>query len=246
MAEISTKRILSGSVPKYHQLLEILRTQIITGEIPPGSRLPTEDALIENYGISRGTVRRAIDQLEAEKLIRTEHGVGSFVLMEHPNAVPFYFSEEFLLHLYGKHRLAYEDLTREVIPASSEVAARLHLLPGEGVIHIVRRQYLDGVVACYTVRHIPEALCPSLMNIDLQDQPIHDVLVFISEIPLLRAEIEIEARFLDAYEADLLKSDAKTPAIVINRMTYTAPNRPAVWYQALYKSRFVLDVRVSD
>jgi GntR family transcriptional regulator len=244
MTEISTKKIISGVIPKYRQLLEILRNQIISGEIPPGFQLPTEDALIERYGISRGTVRKAIDQLEAEKLIRKDHGVGSFVLKEHPNAVPFYFSEEFLLHLYGKERIAFEDLSKEIIPAPSDVAVRLHLLPGEAVIHIARRQYLDGEVACYTVRYIPEGLCPSFMKMDLSDQPIHDVLVFISEIPLLRAEMEIEARLPDAHEASLLKSGTQTSVLVINRMTYTAPNRPAVWYQALFKNQFVLDVRV--
>ncbi|MEM5774407.1 MAG: GntR family transcriptional regulator, partial [Anaerolineaceae bacterium] len=145
-------------MPKYRQLLEILRRQVISGEIPPGGQLPTEDALIDRYGISRGTVRKAIDQLEAEKLIRKEHGVGSFALAEHPNAVPFFFSEDSLIQLYGKERVAYEDLVKEVIPAPAETAERLHIQPGERLIHIERRQLLDGQVVCYTERDIPEEL----------------------------------------------------------------------------------------
>lgn len=239
-------KILSGPVPKYRQLLQILRNQIVSGEIPPGAQIPTEDALIQKYGISRGTVRKAIDQLEAEKLIRKEHGVGSFVLSEHPSAVPFYFSEEFLLDFYGKERISFEDLVIEMIPASMEIAGRLHIRPGEPVIHIERRQLLDGLPACYTIRYIPEALSPTLMKLDLKDQPIHDVLVFVSEIPLLRAELEIEARVLSKEESMLLDAGPQTTAIVINRMTYTAPNRPAVWYQALFRSRYVLDVRVGE
>ncbi len=244
MIGMSSQKIFTGTVPKYRQLLEILRNQIISGAIPPGAQLPTEDALIERHGISRGTVRKAIDQLEAEKLIRKEHGVGSFVLAEHPNAVPFFFSEEFLIQLHGRERVAFEDMVKETIPAPLEVAERLHIRPGEPVIHIERRQVLDGQTACYTVRYVPRALCPSLMNTDLRDRPIHDVLVFVSEIPLLRAEVEIEARMLNAEEAGWLKTGTQTPAIVIQRMTYTAPNRPAVWYRALFRERFVLDVRL--
>jgi GntR family transcriptional regulator len=239
-------RILSGTVPKYRQLLQILRNQIVSGEISPGAQLPTEDALIEQYGISRGTVRKAIDQLEAEKLIRKEHGVGSFVLVEHHNAVPFYFSEEFLIQKYGKDRVTSEDLEKKVLPASIELAERLRIQPGEPVIHIERRQLLDGAPVCYTVRDVPEALCPSVMNMNLGNQSIHEVLVFVSEIPLLRAEMEIEARLMDAAEASLLDVKTSAPVLAVQRMTYTAPNRPAVWYRALFRSQYVLDVRVGE
>jgi GntR family transcriptional regulator len=246
MPTLLPHKIIPGVVPKYRQLLDILRNQVISGEIPPGGQIPTEDALIERYGISRGTVRKAIDQLEAEKLIRKEHGVGSFALAEHPNAVPFFFSEEFLVELYGKKRVSFEDLAKEIVPAALDTAERLHVRPGEGLIHIARRQLLDGKIVCYTERDIPEELCPSLMNMDLRDQPLHDVLVFVSEIPLLRAEIEIEARLANPEEAVLLGVDRQTPLIAIRRMTYTAPNRPAVWFQGLFRQRFMLDVRVDE
>lgn len=246
MPAFTDNRILAGSLPKYRQLLEILRKQVISGQIPPGGQLPTEDALIEHYGISRGTVRKAIDQLEAERLIRKEHGVGSFALAEHPNAVPFYFSEESYIQLFGKERVTFEDLAKAIIPATIDVAEKLHIRPGDRLIHIERRQLLDSEVVCYTERDIPEELCPSLMNMDLHDKPLHDVLVFVSEIPLLRAEVEIEAHLANHGEAHLLNTALQTPLISIRRMTYTAPNRPAVLYQALFRRRFMLDVQVEE
>jgi GntR family transcriptional regulator len=244
MTLLADEKILPGLMPKYRQLLDILRRQVISGQIPPGGQLPTEDALIERYGISRGTVRKAIDQLEAEKLIRKEHGVGSFALAEHPNAVPFFFSEDALYQLYGRERVTFEDLDRTVAPAPPETAEKLHLRPGERVIHIEQRQLLDGQALSYTERDIPEALCPSLMEMDIRDRPLHEVLVFVSEIPLLRAEMEIEARLANAAEARLLGTAPQTPLIAVRRMTYTAPNRPAVWYQALFRERFTLDVKI--
>jgi len=66
--------ISPGFIPKYRQLLNILRAQIISGQLAPDQRLPTEEELTATYGLSRGTVRKAIEQLEAERLIRTEQG----------------------------------------------------------------------------------------------------------------------------------------------------------------------------
>ena len=240
----SIKKITQGAVPKYRQLLDILRNQIISGEIEPGSQIPTEDSLIAQYGISRGTVRKAIEQLEAEKLIYKEHGVGSFVRKEHSNAVPFHFPDEIILNLYGKENISYEDVIKEIIPASAEVAEKLHLSSGELVLHIARRLLLKGKPISYTSRYIPEALCPSLMDMDLSKQSIHNVLIYVSEIPLLRAELEIEAHMVNEEEAELLQTSKKTAAIIINRVTYTAPNRPAVWFKGIYKNQHLLNIQV--
>ena len=66
-------------MPLYLQLRDLLRGDIASGAYPPGSQLPTEQALSARYGLGRATVRRALEQLEREGLIEKRHGVGSFV-----------------------------------------------------------------------------------------------------------------------------------------------------------------------
>src|SRR3954463_9031870 len=56
-----------------------LRSELAAGGSPPGSRLPTETKLAEHFGVSRPTVRAALRELEALGLVRTQHGVGTFV-----------------------------------------------------------------------------------------------------------------------------------------------------------------------
>ena len=121
---------------------------------------------------------------------------------------------------------------------------KLHIPTGELVLHIARRLLLKGKPVSYTSRYIPEALCPSLMEMDLSKQSIHNVLVYVSEIPLLRAELEIEAHLVNEEEAFLLQTNQKTAAIIINRVTYTAPNRPAVWFRGIYKNQHLLNIQV--
>jgi GntR family transcriptional regulator, transcriptional repressor for pyruvate dehydrogenase complex len=57
-----------------------LKDKILAGDLPPGSKLPSEAELIEEYGVSRTVVREAVTRLRAEGLVETFQGRGSFVL----------------------------------------------------------------------------------------------------------------------------------------------------------------------
>ena len=232
--------IVSGDIPKYRQLLIILRNQILKGEIAPGERIPSEEDLITAYGLSRGTVRKAIAQLETEKLIETEHGIGSFVRALHPNAVPFRFLSPLDLRDLAA---GYEILAQETIPAPLEIAEKLKLAPGASIIHLARRKWIAERVVSYSERFLNAEILPSLVHEDLTKiGSIHDFLVASSDYPLLRAEIEIEAHLINEAEAHLLEAIPGDSAIVISRMTYTAPNRPAVWYWGLFKDQYQIGV----
>ncbi len=230
-------KLSTGALPKYRQLLQLLRTRILAGELPPGARLPTEDDLMQTYSLSRGTVRRAIEQLGAEGLIVTAQGSGSYVNSGHPNALPFRFTGT-----GDGLQTTYQVAVKEVIPASMAIAERLALPLGEPLIHIARRRLVGGRVVGFSERFLPQSLCPALLDEDLTRACIHDILISRSELPLLRAVIEIEAQMLDAGDAALLQVPPNTSAIVISRLTYTAPHRPAVWYRGLNRHHYALAV----
>lgn len=232
-------KVTAGSLPKYRQLLQLLRSQILSGTLAPGDRLPTEEELSRRYGLSRGTVRKAVEQLGAEGLVRTEQGSGSYVTAAHPNALPFRFAE-----CDAVRRPVFRVITQEVIPAPMAIAERLIVPLGEPLIHIARLRTEGGEVVGFSERYLPHTLCPGLLEEDLAQPSIHEILVNRSELPLLRAVVEIEAQMLGEEDAALLRVPAATPTIVISRMTYTAPNRPAVWYRGLYRRSYCLGVRV--
>src|SRR5262250_2589409 len=74
-----TFRPLSAPRSLTHELTERLTSEIISGKLPAGSRLPTEQALIAATGVSRTVVREAVAALRAEGLVVTRQGVGAFV-----------------------------------------------------------------------------------------------------------------------------------------------------------------------
>lgn len=237
-------KVIAGALPKYRQLLQLLRQQILSGEMAPGARLPTEEELVQRYGLSRGTVRKAIEQLADEGLVRTEQGSGTYVSSVHPSAVPFRFGYAGPAGGDKGSEAVYRIVTKEIIPASVDIAERLSLPFGEPVIHLLRQRSQDGRIVGFSERFLPRSLCPDLLDEDLSGGSIHDILVNHSELPLLRAIVEIEAQMLGPEDAALLDVLPATPGIVVSRMTYTAPARPAVWYRGVYRESFSLSVRI--
>lgn len=67
-----------SDVPLYQQLADILREQIVSGEIPPTKALPSKKALRAQYAVAANTVERAYAVLKAEGLVRSVPGLGLF------------------------------------------------------------------------------------------------------------------------------------------------------------------------
>ena len=82
-----------ASTPLYHQLADTLRTRILTGSYAADAKIPSEAELQEDTGLSRSTVRKALDMLVDEGLIQKERGKGAFVASDvHSHANDLLFS----------------------------------------------------------------------------------------------------------------------------------------------------------
>ena len=119
-------------VPLYVQLKNIVQRQIMSGELPPGASLQSEPALGRAYGVSRITVRQALDELEAEGLIRREPGRGTFVAATTSKrglVIGLLFggmSERTFGH---RNDTSFGDLVRGVADAASQRGALVHPIP---------------------------------------------------------------------------------------------------------------------
>jgi GntR family transcriptional regulator len=69
-----------AETPLWLQLAAILRAQIRSGKLPPGRIIPSETTLMQEHGLARGTVRKAIDTLVDEGLVNRVQGRGTFVV----------------------------------------------------------------------------------------------------------------------------------------------------------------------
>jgi len=141
--------------PAYHQIADQLRADIQAGILEPGSRVPSERALIDDYAAARGTVRQALAVLRTEGLIEIVHGKGAFVRQQPPirRVAHDRFARRhreggkaaFLAEMQGEGREpAVEVVYVGPGEASAEIAEQLGIEPGQEVLIRRRRYFADG------------------------------------------------------------------------------------------------------
>jgi GntR family transcriptional regulator len=100
--------------PAYMQVADALRTEIRSGRIPPGSQLPSYEALMRKYGVSITVVRNAVRELKTEGLVFTHQGKGAFVRnpLPKPGQVPSDQPSEAFRTIMAEIRSLHDDLDR--------------------------------------------------------------------------------------------------------------------------------------
>jgi GntR family transcriptional regulator len=212
-----------------------LESRIESGEFQVGNKFPTDEELCAEYQLSRGTVRRALDMLVEEGKLRREQGRGTFV--NSPVLSPVYFRlanfEEEMRSRGWKPSTRL--LTLRKFPAKEEIARHLQIHAGEDVIEISRLRLADDRPMAYETRYLSYKTCPQLLEEDLENQPIHTLLIDKYNIPLLRACYTIEARVLSSKEAELLQVSPGSAGFAVERVTFTTNDRPVTWYRTVYR-----------
>lgn len=226
-----------GPLPKHYQLSQILRQRILRGDFSPGEKIPGEWQLSQEFKVSRGTVRKAIDTLLHEGLLHTEQGQGTYVVEDPWRSRPFLFLSSFNDDISRQNQTPRTTLVEKcVFPAPTRVLHRLSLAKGEEIIYISRLRWANERPIVYEQRYLAKRLCPTLIEEDLERHSIHELLVKKYQLPLVRAILSIEAHVLNDEEASLLQTQAGRAAFYLERLTYTivdGKEAPAVWYLAI-------------
>ncbi len=145
-------------VPLYRQLARSIEKKIQDGSFPEGSRIPSEQEWMRRFGLSRVTVRQAMEDLFQKSLIVRKQGLGTFVqkpvmTQEVDDLFGFYPA---LLNrgLNPKTKI----LSYETLPADREVRERLDLSPGDKILRFVRQYLLEPSLFLAIQMHIPRDL----------------------------------------------------------------------------------------
>ena len=222
-------------VPRYIRVREVLRQRILDGVYAPGERIPSEPELAREFGVSRGTVERAIRDLVQQGALIREQGRGTFV------AHPLLNSIHFRLSTFAEEarRKGWEPSTRlvraHVVAAPEDIAQKLHVEVGASLIEIVRVHCADGVPVVYEVRQLAYDLCPRLLEEDLEHASVHELLIYKYRIPLVKARFTIHAIALQGEAAALLEVAEGSPGFAVERITFRTGQEPAVRMYQLWR-----------
>jgi GntR family transcriptional regulator len=220
-------------LPLHAQVEEALLRSLTDGALPPGTRLPSEDSLIERYAVSRTTIRTAIQNLMARGLIEIRRGKGTFVTepaitQELTELTGFVEDMERL----GR-RPSARVLDRRMVAASETVGRQLGLQRGTPVARIQRVRLADGVPLSFDETYLPGELGEKVMADDLENLPIFSLLEQKYSTPLLEAEYRLAAVASHGTVARALGIGAGSPIFLIERTTFSERHRP-VDYERLY------------
>lgn len=224
----------NSPVPRYHQLKEILREHIRSGEWKPGDLIPSERELSESYGISRMTARQAITDLVNEGVFYREQGKGTFVSQ---NRIT-----QQLLRLTGftedirarGQRPSTRVLSASMSPADEIAAERLRVAPGFPVFCLRRLRLADDEPLAIEVSLLNFKGCEKLAEEDLEHNSLYQLLETTYGLPLMEAEQEIEAGLASEEEASALHLPPNSPVLYTRRTTYTDRNRPIEYAKSVY------------
>lgn len=138
------------------QVLRILIDRIKEGAYPPGDQLPPENELIEEFNVSRATLRSAYAKLEERKLIQRRQGIGTFVSKQLSIANPLFQMIDFddRIAMQG-FKAGFEQLEASIAPTDAGITTKLELEGGEQTLQIKKIWLADDQPIIYIINHIP-------------------------------------------------------------------------------------------
>ncbi len=222
-------------IPLYYQLADLLREGISDGTLSPGMAFPSEFDLIQEYGISRGTVREALRLLEQEGLIERRKGVGTFVSapkIEHETDRVMGFSR--VMQMTGKTASA-QLIEMRKFPAPLSISEKLGLPEGENVFLVKRLRFADDEPLLLEHSYFRKDIGEKLLDEDVT-RSIYSLLEGKYHYKLYRSENTLEAKSAEKEEADLLSIEIGSPVLVLKRVVYFEDGAPFEYAKDIYRA----------
>jgi GntR family transcriptional regulator len=229
-------------LPLYVQVESVIMDCISSGSLPAGSRLPSEDSLVQEYGVSRTTIRAAIQSLVQRGLVEIRRGKGTFVtqpkVSQELTELTGFVEDMQALGL----RPTAKVLDRQIVPANKLVARQLALPQGAPVVRIHRIRLADRMPLSFDETYLPKELGEKVMADNLDTEPIVSLLEQKYNTPLVEAKYQLEAVCADATVARALRIGVGSAIFLIERTSYSIGHRPVDYEKLHYRGdriRFV-------
>jgi len=227
----SANRLVSPSKfstrPLYLQVRDALAARIAGGEWKPNSAIPNEGDLAREFGVSSGTMRKALDMMESERLLTRRQGRGTFVNDQSSEELAERFSN---IHASDGERITGETRMLSIVQALANPAecARLRLRADEKVWRIQRVRLHRGEPFLLEEVAMPAALFPGL---DTQEVLNHRIVVLAQQYGILlgRGEERLSIGAASPTVAETLKLKPAAPILVLDRLVHDLDGQAIEW-----------------
>ena len=211
--------------PKYLQLKSYIQNQVIGGVWDAGSKLPSEEILMKQLDVSRGTIRKAFDLLIEDGVVERIHGVGTFVKSA---KITYPFAQELVSfeEAMNKKKISFETEVikfTKILP-NKKIQKRLNIGKDDEVFYIERRRKVDGKTVIVLFNWVTSEIASGLENEDLEQQGL-----FTSLEKVMNEKIKYGSRKFTAVDkklAKLMDLPEKSPVLKIEQITFREDNLP--------------------
>lgn len=219
--------------PRYMEVYKALRAQILNGTFPEGSLLPSENELCQLHGLTRPTIRHALDALVNDGLIQKRKGKGSIV-----HAIPTGIgilsisgTTSALGHSHLKTRIIVKPMLREwPEPFMFALSDQERKAP---CIYMERLREVDNLPVFFDINFLPATPLPRFTSRNMENRSLFDILSRHYGLEIKGGEQRIRALSADARMASLFGTSQGSPILHLERKLFT--NRPGILiYSSIY------------
>lgn len=222
----------TGPVPLYFQIATGMEGAIRSGAIPAGSRLDNEISIGRRLGLSRPTVRRAIQELVDKGLVVRRRGIGTQVVQGTVTR-PVELTSLYDDLSASSHAPTTQVLSSEVVPARSDVAAKLGVPEGSEVLYLRRQRGADGSPVAVLENYLPSDFLDITAQ-QLETRGLYQILRSRG-VAIAIARQTIGARRARSDEAELLGIAEGGPVLTMTRVAFDNAGRAVEYGTHCYR-----------
>jgi GntR family transcriptional regulator len=210
----------------------------------PGDTIPTEIELMEQFDVSRATVRQSILHLVNEGYLRRIKAKGTFV-NSRPEKPKFIGTLKGFAQEMSQKGVPFSTkvLEKHIIRSPLKVSEKLHIATESPVFHLHRLRFIHEEPVLIANSYIPESLCRRIEDIDFENNSLYDVLEKKYKIVLHHGRRDFEPALpSSAQEVKLLNISSNTPILYVESIVYTQDNTPVEYVEIKMRGRFTVDL----
>jgi GntR family transcriptional regulator len=217
--------------PLYRQVKQDLVKRVLSGEWRPGHILPSEFKLADEYGLSQGTVRKAIEAMAQEGLVTRQAGKGTFVTSHDGDYRPFRFHK---FYTNNGQRIASDDaylISAKPAFADKKIAESLEIPNRAAGTQVVRLRRVEGEPLLYERFFLSEQLCPGAEAAIKAENPgsIYSFVERHYNLLITKVTESLRAREASADERALLGMPIGAAVLEAQRVAYSLGGEPVEW-----------------
>lgn len=209
-------------MPKYEEIASALRAAIRNGEYTPGQQLAFEKDMCVQYGVSRITIKRAVDELVKEGLIVKRRGSGTFVKsLKDEDVKELSMANQLSGYVATyKGKKVHTDVVRfDIIHPSADIAAKLQITTEDFVYDIIRVRYLEGEATVVEYTKMPIELIQGI-KMQVLKKTIYGYIENTLKLHIQSAHRTVRAKMPTDEEREWLKIDGEMPILEVEQVAF--------------------------